>query len=119
MTEKTLRAEEYFQQLCNRQNELSRKNLQALRQAAHDGNNKLVDSLRSERAKLTRNVQTLQEAELKYLGSNLAPSEAEKCLLEQARQANQLVGGIKKVTEVLGKITEMAKILTRLVTLLS
>lgn len=112
-------ASNQFQQLRNRQNELYRKNTQALITAARANNKTQVDKLRAERAKLSQNDTILLKAELAFQATNLGQSEAEKNLVAQTKRANAMVKGIQSVAKVLTSAGEMAGILARLVTLLS
>lgn len=111
-------AANHFQQLRNRQNDLYRKNTQALMAAARAGDGNLVDKLRGERANLGKNDQLIFDAELEFAASNLAQSEAEKRLVEQTQAANKMVKAVKKTAEILESAGKMAKILKRLITLL-
>ena len=112
-------AANHFQQLRNRQNDLHRKNTQALLAAARAQDIPLVDQLRSERAKLGRNDQMIFEAELEFQGSNLSQSEAESRLVAQTKEANRLVRAVETTAQVLESAAKMAGILQRLITLLA
>lgn len=112
-------ASNQFQQLRNRQNDLYRKNTQALIEAAKANNKPLVDKLRAERVKLSQNDTALLEAELAFQATQLAQSEAEKRLVAQTKRANSMVKGIKTVAKVLESAGKMAGILARLITVIS
>ncbi|MEM6308838.1 MAG: hypothetical protein AAF754_02220 [Pseudomonadota bacterium] len=111
-------AANHFQQLRNRQNDLHRKNTQALLAAARAGDGDLVDKLRAERAKLGRNDKLIFDAELEFAASNLAQSVAEKRLIAQTQKANKMVKVVKKTAEVLASAAKMATILQRLIAIL-
>lgn len=111
-------AANHFQQLRNRQNDLHRKNTQALLAAARAGNGSLVDQLRTERADLVKNDQLIFDAELEFAASNLAQSEAERRLIAQTQKANKMVKAVKKTAEILESAAKMATILNRLIAIL-
>ena len=112
-------ASNQFQQLRNRQNDLYRKNTQALIAAAKANDKALVDKLRAERVKLSQNDSSLLKAELAFQATHLGQSAAEKNLVAQTKRANSMVKGIKTVAKVLTSAGEMASILTRLSALLT
>ena len=111
-TEHSIRS---FQQLRNRQNDLYRKNTAAIVEASKNSDRDGLNKLRASRRQMAQNDNLIMQAELVFVNSNRAQSDAEKDLGEQTRRANLLVKQIKTAAQVLEAVGEFGKILKRVI----
>lgn len=118
MAQKTTRSRKDFQTIRNRNNDLKQKNTAEYIKASAANDSATINILDAEYADLLEIDNKIATAELEFLKSNLAQSDAERAVMDRRIEAGALVKAVTTLQTLLTSAAKMADILNRLIRVL-